>query len=113
MNSLDDPKTDADQTRQRILEAAEVVFAEKGREAASVRDILKRAGVRNIAAVNYHFGDKDSLYIAVVKNAHVSCCAIKFPEWPAGTPPQDKLRDFIRTVVLRMTAPPRPSALQV
>jgi AcrR family transcriptional regulator len=113
MNTIEDPKTDADLTRQRILEAAELVFAEKGREAASVRDILKRAGVRNIAAVNYHFGDKDSLYTAVVKNAHASCCIIAFPDWPAGTPPQVKLHDFIRTMVMRMMVPPRPSALQV
>ena len=100
-------------TRQRILDAAEVVFADKGREAASVREILKLAGVKNIAAINYHFGDKDKLYIAVVKHAHQSCCVQTFPEWPEGVSATVRLRDFIRTVVERMLQPARPSSLQV
>jgi AcrR family transcriptional regulator len=113
MTEVEHLKTDGEITRQRILEAAEEVFAEKGQEAASVRDILKRAGVKNIAAINYHFGDKDSLYIAAVKNAHQSCCVQEFPQWPEGTPPATKLRDFVGTVVARMLQPARPSALSV
>src|SRR5438876_5264982 len=101
-------KADAETTRQRIIEAAEVVFAEKGREAASVRDILRHADVKNIAAINYHFGDKDSLYIAAVKHAHQSCCVQEFPQWEEGTPPAAKLRDFIGTMVTRMLEPARP-----
>jgi AcrR family transcriptional regulator len=113
MTAIESAKIDAEQTRQRILEAAELVFAARGREAASIRDILKQAGVKNIAAINYHFGDKDSLYIAVVKNAHASCCIMPFPDWPAGTPPLEKLRGYVRTMIARMLAPARTSALQV
>src|SRR5258708_40270820 len=113
MTEIEQFKADGEATRQRVLEAAEEVFAEKGREAASVRDILKRAGVKNIAAINYHFGDKDSLYIAAVKNAHQSCCAKEFPQWPERTAPEAKLRDFIRTMVGRMLEPGRPSALRL
>lgn len=54
-------------TRERILEAAEVVFLEKGYAAASVRDITQRAQV-NVAAVNYHFGTKEDLVLALIRS---------------------------------------------
>lgn len=49
----------------RLVEAAEKLFAEKGFEAVSVRDITKEAGA-NVAAVNYHFGSRDGLVLAVI-----------------------------------------------
>src|SRR6266568_3256030 len=91
-------KPETDTTRERILEAAEEVFAEKGFNQATVREILKRAAVGNIAAINYHFGDKERLYIATVKNAHSCCNSIPFPQWPDGTTPDQKLCGFIRIV---------------
>ena len=106
-------KSDADTTRERILEAAEEVFAAKGFNQATVREILKRAGVSNIAAINYHFGDKERLYIETVKNAHSCCNAVQFPNWPAGTPAEQKLRDFIHVLAERMLQPLRQSAIQV
>jgi AcrR family transcriptional regulator len=51
-------------TRERILDAAERQFADYGYEGASMRQITAEAGV-NLAAANYHFGDKESLYAAV------------------------------------------------
>lgn len=53
-----------DHTSQKLLDAAEAVFAHKGYDAASVREITSAAGA-NIAAVNYHFGSKEALYAAV------------------------------------------------
>ena len=49
----------------RLVEAAEKLFAEKGFEAVSVRDITKEAGA-NVAAVNYHFGSREGLVVAVI-----------------------------------------------
>jgi AcrR family transcriptional regulator len=91
-----------DDTRQRLLEAAGEVFAEKGFRGATVREIIQRAGA-NIAAVNYYFRDKESLYIETVKSA-CACQseAVPLPQWPAGTPPTQKLRDFIHTILNRM-----------
>jgi len=58
----------ADLTRQSILRAAINLFAEKGFEGASVRDIVARAKV-NQAAINYHFEGKEGLYAEVLKAA--------------------------------------------
>jgi len=52
------------QTKPRILDAAEILFAEHGFAATSLRDITKEAAV-NLAAVNYHFGSKTALLSAV------------------------------------------------
>ena len=59
--------TEHSETRARLLEAAERLFAERGFEATSVRDITTEAGC-NVAAVNYHFGGKDSLYLETFRN---------------------------------------------
>lgn len=53
-------------TREQILEAAWELFAEKGFEAVSVRDVTTSAGV-NLASVSYHFGGKDGLIQETVK----------------------------------------------
>lgn len=47
-------------TKDRILNAAEALFAEQGFSATSLREVTSRADV-NIAAVNYHFGSKENL----------------------------------------------------
>jgi AcrR family transcriptional regulator len=103
-----------DATQQRLLEAAEQVFAEKGFQGASVREICNQAGA-NIAAVNYYFGDKERLYIETVKYAHRALCTDgePFPEWGPGVPAQDRLRDFIRVMVTRILAPPSVASLQL
>lgn len=97
-----------DDTKQRLINAAGEMFAEKGFEAASIRDICQRAEA-NLAAVNYHFGDKRQLYVAAVR--HAQCCRqedVPFPEWPVEMPAVDRLRAFIETMFARMLAGDRP-----
>jgi AcrR family transcriptional regulator len=55
-------------TRDRILKAAERLFAERGYDATSIRTIVAKAAV-NQAAINYHFGGKDGLYREVLRAA--------------------------------------------
>ena len=58
----------AEFTRQALLDHATNVFAERGFDSASVREITRRAET-NQAAINYHFGGKGSLYLEVLKLA--------------------------------------------
>lgn len=55
----------ATNTKQRLLDAALDIFAEQGYQAATIQEIVKRAGT-NIAAINYHFRDKANFYVEVV-----------------------------------------------
>lgn len=52
-------------SKRKLLDAAEQLFAEKGFEAVSVRDITQLAKA-NVAAVNYHFGSRESLLTLVM-----------------------------------------------
>lgn len=53
-----------DRTRDKILNVAEVLFADRGFHGVSVREIADAAGVRQ-SLVHYHFANKDNLYVAV------------------------------------------------
>src|SRR5438094_9499460 len=91
-----------DTTRQRLLDAAGPLFAERGFGATSVRDICRAAGV-NQAAINYHFRDKEQFYSEAVRHAAACCTArVPLPTWVPGTPPRQKLRDFVRMFLERL-----------
>jgi AcrR family transcriptional regulator len=57
-----DDTSEARETHERILDTAQKLFAERGLDATSVRDITAAAAC-NVAAVNYHFGGKENLYV--------------------------------------------------
>ena len=89
-------------TKARLLEAAGEEFAAKGFEAVSIRAICDRIGA-NCAAVNYHFGSKEQLYVEAVIEAH-RCGAGPLPEAEFDRlGPADQLRayvgHFLRNVV--------------
>lgn len=91
------------ETRQRLLEAAGEVFAEVGFRAATVREICQRAGA-NVAAVNYHFGDKQRLYLEVLRYSY-RLALEKYPlesGLPAGAPAEERLRAFVHSFLLRI-----------
>ena len=60
----------ATETKDRILDVAERLFADRGFPATSLRDITAAAGV-NLASVNYHFGGKEALLAAVLERRFV------------------------------------------
>ena len=57
----------SDASRESILKEANRLFAEKGYEGTSIRELTEAAQV-NVAAINYHFGSKQGLFEAVVKD---------------------------------------------
>ena len=63
-------------TRERLLESAITLFADKGFAGASVREICSGADA-NIAAINYYFGSKDRLYAEAVKTVYHRCDGIR------------------------------------
>ncbi len=91
-----------DSTRARILETAGEVFAERGFEAATIRDICEAAEV-NLAAVNYYFGGKEALYEQALQRAHLRDVRDENPHvWDHGTPPEEKLRLSIRQLLAQL-----------
>ena len=91
------PREGADHTRARLLQSARKIFAEQGYEDAKVRDICTLADV-NVAAVNYHFGDKLGLYTAVLKDALRAEADMEFFErLQSCESPEEALRVYIRT----------------
>ena len=70
-------------TRERLLDAAAEIYAEQGYRNARVRDICDRAGA-NIAAINYHFGDKQGLYDAAVRHAFLGLSGGDPASWDLG-----------------------------
>ncbi len=93
-------REDGRETRNRLLEAACELFSKKGYHKATVAEICKRAGV-NVAAVNYYFHDKASLYVEAWKHAFE-----KYP-WPelsdSSTSPEEQLRALINYLIRKFT----------
>jgi TetR/AcrR family transcriptional regulator, regulator of cefoperazone and chloramphenicol sensitivity len=100
------------ETRQRLIEAAGEVFAERGFRAATVRDICQRAKA-NVAAVNYYFGDKEHLYTAVLKYAFHNSLQ-KYPPLLAlddNASPERRLHAYILSFMLRCLGEGSPAWL--
>ena len=80
-------------TKKALLAAAVEVFADKGFDAATVRDICRKAEA-NVAAVNYHYGGKEALYAAVLEEVFPKD-ECRLNEQDAASP-TDALKEFIR-----------------
>lgn len=91
--------------QDRLLDAAEQLFCERGFEGTSVRDIAATAGC-NIAAVNYYFGSKDKLYTEVwrrqlvqMRDARLQAIEQVMSESGGKPPLEDLLRSFANAFV--------------
>ncbi len=91
-------------TKTRILDTAERLFAADGFDRTSLRDITRDAGV-NLAAVNYHFQSRDALVAAVISrrmspvNARRIELLEKFEAQPGGPTPEQVAEAFIVPVM--------------
>lgn len=99
-------RADGLETRRRLLDAAAVLFAEKGYHGTKTGDIC-RAAQANIAAVHYHFRSKEDIYVAAWRHAFDRSISTYPPDGgvPPGAPAEDRLRGHIQALVRRFTDP--------
>jgi AcrR family transcriptional regulator len=90
-------RTDGQETRQRLLAAASEVFAEKGFWETTNADICERAKA-NTAAVNYHFGSKEDLYIEAWKYSFEKSIKAYPPD--GGVLPEATVQERLRCRIL-------------
>ena len=91
------------ETRERLLQAAAQLFAERGFKKVTVRDIC-RAARANVAAVNYHFGDKIGLYREVLQRPSTTMRATSEAARAAGEglSADERLRQYIQVSLCRV-----------
>lgn len=97
-------------TLERLLNAAGEVFSHRGYRAATVREICRRAKA-NVAAVNYHFGNKKGLYSAVLNHAFVTAMKKYPPDFglKGSSTAQERLHAFVRSLLFRILDEGRPA----
>jgi AcrR family transcriptional regulator len=104
---MDEPRhTNGPVTRERLIEAAGEIFAEKGLHGTTIRDITQHAGA-NIASVNYHFKDKFELYTLVLRQAHEGIAAAMNQPLSADTP-DGRIRQLLSAILMSALDPARP-----
>lgn len=54
-------------TRDKLLDAAARLFAERGIDSVSIAEIVRAAGQRNVSAVHYHFGGRSEVLVALLE----------------------------------------------
>ncbi|MFI8964234.1 TetR/AcrR family transcriptional regulator [Streptomyces sp. NPDC053493] len=85
-------RTSGPETREKLIRAAEEVFAAKGVDGAQLRDVVRLAGQGNPSAVQYHFGSRAGLLDAVMAGRQQRTEQVLAPlldAAPDGTSPDD------------------------
>lgn len=97
-------RQDAARTRQSLLTAASEIFAEKGFRDATIAAISKRAGT-NVAAVNYHFGNKETLYREAWRQSFRDSMRAHPPDGGVDpkAPPRQRLAGLVVALLRRIT----------
>jgi AcrR family transcriptional regulator len=95
-------------TRDKLIEAAGHVFAERGYNEATIREICRRAGA-NVAAVNYTFGDKMGLYTEVLRHSvRAAKTAVMNAALDTSLSAEETIRGVIRARLMSLCRETRP-----
>ena len=93
-----------DCARDRILQAAGVIFSEKGFRSATVREICEAADA-NIASINYYFGDKKNLYVETLLLAReIGANQFPKPDFSSFTTAEQRLQAIILLLLNRLVS---------
>ena len=93
-------------SREILLAVAGEIFAERGYETATIKEITDRAGA-NVASVNYYFRDKLGLYTEVLRQClHDGRLAL--PADCAGLSPEERLTRYVHSFMQSLVAVGRP-----
>lgn len=88
-----------DTTKNRLLDAAEELFCQKGFDGTSVRDLTAAAGC-NLASINYYFGGKDKLYAEMFRRQVEDIMITQIAAIDAVcSNPKSRLEDLLRTLI--------------
>lgn len=109
-----EPRKDGEATRARILQAAGELFAELGHGETSNKAVAAKAEV-DLASINYHFGSRNGLYLAVLDEARRRFLDItELQRITLGTQAApDKLRELVELVVRKAGNGPESWHLRV
>ena len=109
--AADTPAPDSDErsTAERILDAAEDLFAEKGFSATSLGEVADRVGIRSPSLYN-HFRNKEALYTAVLERL-LDDFTGPMAELSTGPITQDRVMDWLETIVRKHHANPNLARL--
>ncbi len=96
-------KKGPNKTREELLAVASEVFAAKGYRDATIAEICRRAGA-NVAAVNYHFGNKENLYVETWRHSFQESITRYPPDGgvSAAAPPEEQFRGVVTSLLARI-----------
>lgn len=102
MMSNDQASRRSEITRNRLIRAAETLFARKGLENVSVREIIKEAAQKNESAMQYHFGNRAGLINAIhrQRNAQIQEQRTRLLQSLLADKPTPHLRDLCQLMVV-------------
>lgn len=85
-------------TADRIIEAAIPLFATKGFDGVSVRELIEAANISNVGAISYYFGGKTGLYTTILKRQFEINLALASSIQNTQHTPVQKLQQVITTI---------------
>lgn len=86
-------------TKEKLIDAGEKLFALKGLAGVSIRELSQEAGA-NSALISYHFGSKEGLYAAVLENQFLPLGILLDSIAGQAASPTEKLISYARNVAV-------------